>query len=115
MKKLLISLSLSTLFIFAHIDLSSAQFVTGNTLHKWCNSERDKNLCQAYILGILDSNDILNLWEGKCVFFEKMPNVIGQQFLDVIIKGIKDNPKDRDLSAAGLAFAYIKDEFPCPQ
>lgn len=44
-----------------------------------------------------------------------MPNVIGQQFLDVIIKGIKDNPKDRDLSAAGLAFAYIKDEFPCPQ
>lgn len=71
MKKLLISLSLSTLFIFAHIDLSSAQFVTGNTLHKWCNSERDKNLCQAYILGILDSNDILNLGKGNACFLKK--------------------------------------------
>lgn len=109
------------LFLLCALLLSSkelsAQFVKGNNLYTWCNSgsEFGSAICAGYILAAVDTNEAYNLLFKTCIWFDPGPNVTGLQLRDVINKGLRDNPKDRDITAAILIQDYLSDAFPCPK
>jgi Rap1a immunity proteins len=64
----------------------------------------DSGTCYGYILGVVDS---IPADEG----FDPDPNVLGSQYIDVVIAYLRNHPQSRNYSAYGLTREALTEAF----
>ncbi|MBL0339043.1 MAG: hypothetical protein IPP67_07800 [Rhodospirillaceae bacterium] len=113
----LVSFILCLLFISFKEASAQSVFIKGHDLYTWCNSSSELLLttCWGYIIGAIDTNGAYNFVTKTCILFDIGSKVTIPQLKDIIVKGLHDNPKERDLAAALLIQDYLSDAFPCPK
>jgi hypothetical protein len=98
--------------VFAHSVSAQATiyFQTGNELFALCN-DRDPQQ-KAFCMGTASGySDMLQAMRETCA--DK--NVSQGQVSDIVVKFLRIHPELRNLGAASLARAALKEAFPCPQ
>ena len=88
---------------------------TGNDLLRFCRSDADaaeQSFCLGYLHGVVDGAMAVRVNEGQTQFFEIPAGVHILQIRDVVVKFLKENPKDRHLAAVALVFKALKKAFP---
>jgi Rap1a immunity proteins len=107
MKKTLTALA----FVLTAASASRAQY-TGNTLLSDCESDSAyrRGVCDGYISSIADMS--ITGTNQSWLSFPK--GTTFGQVKDVIVKSLKDNPKDRNGSAFVLVFGALQEAFPGP-
>jgi hypothetical protein len=95
-----------------------ASFDTGNTLYSACSTERgdtlyyqNNSICMGYVSGVFDVLTLQDFANRK----QACPLVTGMtrtQLVDIVLKYIRDNPGERNLSAAVMVIGGLKDAFP---
>lgn len=98
-------------FVLATGSASRAQY-TGNSLLSDCQSDSvyRQGMCDGYISSIADMSTI-----GTNQSWLSFPKgtTLGQ-VRDVVVKSLKDHPKDRNGSAFVLVFGALQEAFPGP-
>jgi hypothetical protein len=89
--------------------------IDGNVLLYVCTSSDPKNrgFCYVYMTAVGDTLAFM-----RTVIKDEYPicvrgNVTSAQMADVVVKYIRDNPKDRHLNAATIAALAFKEAWPC--
>jgi hypothetical protein len=82
--------------------------MTGNQLLSYCTDPRGQIICAATAAGF---HDMLVVMEAICPTGDGTPKKIG----DIVVKFLRENPEERDQSAAILAWSALKKAYPCPQ
>jgi uncharacterized protein YraI len=89
--------------------------IDGNVILYACTASDPKNssFCHIYMTAVADS---LAFMRG--VLKDNFPicvtgNITSRQLGDVVVKYIRDNPRDRHLNAATIAALAFKDAWPC--
>jgi hypothetical protein len=87
-------------------------FVDGNGLLDQCE-KKYSDFCHGYLAGIADALAT----ESGVVYPEFticLPDKTNtRQLVDVVMKGLKDNPQDRTYTAASVASEYLRKAWPC--
>lgn len=92
--------------LLAATTTASAQFVSGNSLHKdLSGSLGDRMFAMGFIAGISDAYD-------EDVFCLPPRTQLGQ-IRDVVTKFLIDNPKERHNPAGVLVLVSLMESFPC--
>ena len=99
------------LFVFTLVFATSVSakatvvFDNGNELLSVCGKDR------SYCLGVTSGySDMLQSLGETCA--DKL--VTRGQAADIVVRFLRDHPKNRHLTAASLARAALTDAFPCP-
>jgi len=98
--------------------VSPAFALTGNDLHRWCMMPHDSVLlgqCRGYIAGSVESYvavDVRDLRADSISYcFED--GVTTEQVIDVVIKWLKDNPKNRHHDAQLVVADALLENYMC--
>src|SRR5436190_1415229 len=83
-----------------------ADFQTGNELLQACEGT-DRLLCRGSVMAIAD---VLDYQMDACV---PIRATVGQ-LVDVVVKYLREHPKDRHHAAAALIITALPEAFPCP-
>ncbi len=120
MKKLI-----SILYFLSSLPLLAQQenaieifsFYNGNTFYSKCFEQQNpliKAQCNDYIRGALDGiSNMQVINKDFCIFKWPRDGTI-DQFTDVVLKFLKENPDKRASSAAFLIILSLHQSFPCP-
>ena len=95
---------------------SLAQSITGNELLEFCDgNQQEKETCLFYIIGVIETKQAMEFWQkSPCYLYYRPEKSTTGQLMDIVIKGLKENPKNRHLSAVLLLFNYMSAAYPCP-
>lgn len=108
-RKIILALLLSSL------SKISAASNTGNDLAEMCIS--DRTVCKIFIIGMVRGIESTSLIYSKMneekPFFCIPPRVTNGQLAEIVIKYIKDNPKDLHKPASFLSTDAIETAYPC--
>lgn len=94
-------------YIIASCSPASAQTITGNHLHSMCSS--NGIAVSGYVTGVVDA--LTSLGESRICF---PPNSVVGQSVDIVCKGLSENPEYRNVDASLLTHAFLSEAFPCP-
>jgi hypothetical protein len=118
MKRIILVTTLLTV-----LGSGSASATTGNDLLKHCGASNEGDVktamyiaaCTSYLSGVW--NTLKMFEEDNVVGFAKcIPDgVTVDQVRDVVIKRLKDNPKDRHWYAAAHVMYAMAEAWPCPK
>jgi Rap1a immunity proteins len=88
--------------------------IDGDLILYACTSSdpTDRGFCHVYMTAVRDTLAL------RTVIKDEFPicmtgNITSRQLADVVVKYIKDNPKDRHLNAATVAALAFRDAWPC--
>src|SRR3954463_4178783 len=112
--------SLAGLFVVSALVSTSAVaepkqvFANGNKLDELCQQPADVQFVRGYVAGAIETNTQLVELQvpigALCV-----PNgVTGTQVADVVCRYVRDNPQERQFSAAVVSILALRKSFPCP-
>jgi len=89
--------------------------IDGNMILYACTSTDPKNrgFCHVYMTAVSDTLAFM-----RTVIKDQFPicvngNITSRQLADVVVKYIRDNPKDRHLNAATISALAFRDAWPC--
>ena len=88
---------------------------TGNDLLRFCTSDAnsvEQSFCLGYLHGLVDGVMVIKISEARPQVFDIPAGVDILQVRDVVVRFLKENPKDRHLSAATLVFKALTEAFP---
>lgn len=94
------------IYIIASCSPTSAQTLTGNYLHTMCNG--NKSIASGYVTGVVDA--LISLGESRICF--PPGSVVGQN-VDIVCKGLSENPEYRNVDASLLTHVFLGEAFPC--
>lgn len=89
---------------------AQAQWLDGNSLHTWCQSEAKVSV--PYVLGVLDGIDLAGQ-AGGVVKVCTPSNATREQVNDVVCRFVEDHPADRHYPASLLVLTAMANAFPC--
>lgn len=92
--------------------VASAEFFTGNKVLEYCESNRE--LVAGFVAGVMDglqTGDYANVGHRKLICPSE--GVTIRQATDLMCQYLKDNPKERDATAASSALFVFYDAWPC--
>ena len=97
-----------SVFMFGFLSLTSpanAGFDSGNDVWEKCTSQKqfDQGMCYGLISGYFDSVQMAHTCPKAAV-----PDITRGQIRDIVVKFLKDNPGERHLLAATLAYRASK-------
>jgi len=103
-----------SVLMFGFLSLASpasAEFDTGNDVLEKCTSKNPftEGVCIGLISGYFDGMQMTH----TCPKAEASKNIIRGQIRDIAVKFLKDNPADRHLPGAALAYRAFKVAFDC--
>jgi len=109
-------------FFVGLIFLSAMTFVrpaaaatSGNDLLRFCTSDPnspEQSFCLGYLHGVVDGAIGIRVSEVRPQIFELPAGVDILQVRDVVVKFLKENPKDRHLGAVALVFKALTEAYP---
>jgi Ssp1 endopeptidase immunity protein Rap1a len=88
---------------------------SGNDLLRFCTSDpnsAEQSFCLGYLHGLVDGVMGLSVIEGRPQIFDIPSGADILQVRDVVVKFLKENPKDRHLAAVALVFKALTQAFP---
>lgn len=85
-----------------------AKFRDGNDLWQFCETPGN-DACMNYVMGVMD---LLEIYAQKA--FCPSSSVVARQTADIVSKWLRDNPAERDKTAASLVTRAVVEAFPCP-
>lgn len=100
---------------FGSPDTEYANFLSGNTLLEICTSDAptDDGFCLAYVMGAAEMGMTVEQ-RGSGLKDACIPRgVTPDQFIDVVVKYLKENPEKRHFGAAISVWAAIAKAFAC--
>ena len=94
-------------------------YVFGNELLDFCGAGINKtnalkgNMCNGYIMGIVDSHAVLSAWDGTEMRFCLPESLVISQLVRIVTKHLQENPGKLHLSAGSLVSNALSLAFPC--
>ena len=88
---------------------------SGNDLLRFCTSDAnsaEQSFCLGYLHGLVDGVMGLRVTERRPQVFELPEGVDILQVRDVVVKFLKENPKDRHLGAVALVLKALTLAYP---
>lgn len=94
---------------------SKANFVSGNDLHGWCQSQSkvDQGICTGFVVGVIDMISSGKQGRGLKVDVCFPASITIAQAMDVATKWLTNNPQHRHFVASDLVKASMEEAFPC--
>ena len=89
--------------------------ILGNDLLRYCTSDAnsaEQALCIGYLHGVMEGAMGIKGMEGRPQIFELPAGADIIQVRDVVVKFLKENPKDRQLGAVVLVFKALTEAYP---
>jgi hypothetical protein len=85
---------------------------------KSADSERDYDrfeagACAGFVMGVQSTVTFFSEFLNKEDKFCMPDNVTNSQMVRIVVKYLKDNPKNLNLNMTGLVWAALKDAYPC--
>ena len=105
-----VALVVSGIAVSGSLDAAKTEFVTGNTLYGWCISANSRDICTAYVMGVVDQDAFPT---GLHAYFCLRSEVTGIQLKDVVLKHLQEHPESRDLPASIEVNVALRQMFPC--
>jgi hypothetical protein len=87
---------------------------SGNDLLRFCTSDpnsAEQSFCLGYLHGLVDGVIGIRASEGRPQIFARPAGVDILHARDVVVKFLKENPKDRHLEAVLLVFKALTQTF----
>jgi len=88
----------------------------GNMLLSVCeDSSAETGVCVGYILGVIDTQDWWAAREGQTCRIKRPANAPARQYIDVVLRTLREHPEKRHLPGTFLVTASLEEAFPCAQ
>lgn len=99
----------------ASVGQSNKDNIDGNTILYACSSNDTKNgsFCYVYMTAVSDTLAFMRDMAPDRFPICAQGGITSKQLADVLVKYIRDNPKDRHLNAATVAALAWRDAWPC--
>ncbi len=100
---------------------ASAAFLSGNDLHRLLQgSNMQQAQANSFVIGVYDTIRVAHDADArakrdKMLCVSERSGIVSGQVIDVVRKYLRDNPENRNESAASLVWVALNQAWPCNQ